>query len=107
MSDSPEEVATRPPCHNSPRFVCFTGDDADPTYFVYVEQKILCQISTFVKAMMMWFASHYVFNLEYPKCAKDAAMFLQENVFLLPQSGSNKTSTYLSLTSDILSMASQ
>ena len=64
---------------------------------MYVEQTVLCQVSTFVKALIIWFVSHYVFNLEYAKCAKDAAVFIQENV---PQTGA-KTSTYLSLSSDI------
>ena len=101
MTDSPEEVGKRPPSRNSPRFVCFTDDNAEPTYFVYVEQTVLCQVSTFVKALIIWFVSQYVFNLEYAKCAKDAAVFIQENVFMLPQAGA-KTSTYLSLSSDIM-----
>ena len=100
MIDSPEEVGKRLPSRNSPRFVCFSDDDAEPTYFVYIEQTILCQVSTFVKALLIWFVSHYIFNLEYTKSAKDAAVFIQENVFLLPQAGA-KTSTYLSFSSDM------
>ena len=55
MTDSPEEVGKRPPCRNSPKFVCFTDDNAEPTYFVYVEQTVLCQV---VKALILWFVSH-------------------------------------------------
>jgi len=50
---------------------------------------------------MLWFATHYVFNLEYSKQAKELALFFQEFIFGLPDN-SKKTSTYLTVSGDIL-----
>jgi len=49
---------------------------------------------------MLWFATHYVFNLEYSKQAKELALFFQEFIFGLPDN--SKTSTYLTVSGDIL-----
>ena len=46
----------------------------------------------------------YVFNLEYNKNTKDICLFFQEFVFGLPHSG-KKSSTYLSVTTDIQGFA--
>lgn len=93
LTDYPEEVGKRPPSGNSPRFVCFTDDNAELTYFVYVEQTVLCQVSTFVKALIIWFVSH---------CNMLSVQKMQLfSVFMLLQAGA-KTSTYLSLSSDIM-----
>ena len=56
--------------------------------------------TSFTKALMLWFGSHYVFNLEYCKTVKNIALFFQESVFCLPDK-STKGATYLTVTSDI------
>ena len=48
----------------------------------------------------------YVFNLEYEKKVKDVAVFLQEFVFGLPDtSGTKKSASYLTITSDVQAFA--
>ena len=61
-----------------------------------------CAVTAFSKALMLWFVSHYIFNLEYYKQAKDVALFMQEFVFGLP-THDKKSGTYLSVTTDIQS----
>ena len=108
MTDEPDEVGRRnpPPPRSAPRFVCFKGvDGGDSTYFIYIEQNLLCQLRTFNMALVVWFASHYVFNLEYVKSLKEVAMFIQEFVFCLPDN-IKKSATYLTVCSDIQSFCS-
>ena len=47
----------------------------------FLEQKVLCAVSTFCKSIFVWFACHYIFNLEYDKRVKEVALFFQEYVF--------------------------
>ena len=65
MADDPQEVCTGSPKRTAPRVAAFRGDD-DVTYFLFIKEKILFNISaSFTKVLMLWFVSHYVFNLEY------------------------------------------
>ena len=43
-----------------------------------LEQSILCELKTFTKALFVWFATHYIFNLEYDHHIKETALFYQE-----------------------------
>lgn len=54
----PEQVAAveKPP-RNSPRIGRFIAQDAEPVYFVFIEQKALCKCSTLTKAIFVWFCS--------------------------------------------------
>ena len=65
---------------------------------------MFCNVNSFSKALFTWFSLFYVFNLEYNKNAKDICLFFQEFVFGLPDSG-KKSSTYLSVTTDIQGFA--
>ena len=63
MTDDPECAASKPPVRTAPRIGCFSGDE--PQYFLFVENKTLFPVSTLSRALMFWFALHYIFNLEY------------------------------------------
>lgn len=90
MAETPEVCATEGPQRNSPRIGRFVSIDCSTSYFIFVEQKVLMQVSSFSMALMIWFSSHYVFNLEYHKYYKDAAMFIQEFIFDLYESDTKK-----------------
>ena len=65
---------------------------------------MLCVCHSFSHALMLWFISHYVFNLEYAIQVREVAMFVQEFVFGLPTTSGmkrHKTSTYLAVSTDI------
>lgn len=101
MADDPQEVCTGSPKRTAPRVAAFRGDD-DVTYFLFIEEKILFKISaSFTKVLMLWFVSHYVFNLECCKHVRDVALFIQEFVFGLPERSRNKGATYLTVATDI------
>lgn len=107
MSDVPEDVATAPPARNAPWIGEFSVEDGEAAYFVFVEQKVFCSVNSFTKSLFIWFSVFYVFNLEYDKNAKDVCLFFQEFVFGLPCNLFRKTSTYMSVTTDISSLAIQ
>lgn len=88
-----EHVARRDPPRPDPRIVCFGRN----SYFIFIENNILCQLSSVATAIMVWFASQYVFHLEYCRHSKEVAIFLQELVFQLTDSQAKKTVTYLSV----------
>ena len=91
---------------SSPRIAGFVGDEST-TYFLFIEHTILFNVtSTFSRVLMLWFACHYVFNLENCKGIKNVALFFQEFVFSLPER-SNKGATYLTVTSDISKFVDQ
>ena len=52
----------------------------------------------------MWFATHYIFNLEYDHHIKETALFYQEYLFGEPDT-CIKSSTYLSVSTDIKKIA--
>ena len=102
MSDDLEEVGTRPPSRTAPRICAFQGEEAQ--YFLYVEGRPLFHVTNVAQAIMFWFILHYIFNLEYCAEVKLVALFFQELVFGLSASSylkHHKTSTYLTVTTDI------
>ncbi len=99
MAESPEETAKKGP--NTPTIAGFKDPDSCATFFVFVEQKILCRVSSFTSALMLWFAIHYVFHLQYSKDTSEVALFIQEFVLGLPSTTCKKTAAYLTVTSDI------
>ena len=105
MADVPETVATTPPVRNTPWIGEFNVEDGDSVYFIFVEQKVLCSVNSFTKSLFVWFSLFYVFNLEYDKNVKELCLFFQEFVFGLPSNSCKKTSTYLSVTTDIQGFA--
>ena len=59
MSEDPVTAATKVSTA-APVIACF-----DSSYYLFVENKVLLRgISTFCKALALWFALHYVFHLE-------------------------------------------
>ena len=83
MSDDPQDICDQSSV-STPRFAAFVSDDTT-TYFWFIERKIVFNVNTsFSKALMLWFASQYVFNLEYHKTVKSIGLFFEEFVFSLP-----------------------
>jgi len=94
MVENPEAAARSDPQRSALWFAAFKCPDGGETqYFIFIEQKILCAVQSFSKALMLWFTSHYIFNLEYGRPVKEVAIFFEELVFNLPDS-SKKSSTY-------------
>ena len=62
------------------------------------EQNHLCQMQSFKMAFVVWFITHYVFNLEYSKQMREVVTFVREFVFGLPNKV--KSATYLTVSSD-------
>ena len=98
MVDVPEDVAKEAPT-SAPRFACFKSDERQD-YFIFVEKQVLCSVKSFTRALMLWFALHYIFNLLYCKQAKELSWFFQEFIFELPFTG-KKTRSYLAITTDV------
>lgn len=102
MAEAPEVCAEEIPKRNSPRIGRFIAIDCSPTYFIFIEQQVYVQVSSFAMALFIWFASHYVFNLEYSKYCKDAAMFIQEFIFDLYESDiKQKKQNYLTAVTEL------
>lgn len=101
MSTDPESVGNEISSRNTPFIAEFNGDDCETVYFLYVEQFPLCSTCSFTKALYLWFSFYYIFNLEYAKILKDLCLFFQEFIFGLPDNCIKKTSTYLSVSTDI------
>jgi len=75
MTDDIKVIATSEPQRSAPRFACFPGEHQSQ-YFLFVESEVLCITNSFSQALMLWFATHYVLNLEY--CPKTkVALFMQ------------------------------
>lgn len=107
MAEDPAVVAVKNPPLPNPRFAAFKEDNGDITYYLFIEQKVLCTIPTsFTRSLILWFSVHYIFHLDYYPKIHDVALFFQEFVFGLPESqkgkgAKNKTCTYLTISSDI------
>ena len=101
MTERPEVCATEDPKRNSPRIGRFVALGGKPTYFVFIEQKVFIQVSSFVMALFVWFCVHYIFNLEYHKYYKDVAMFLQEFIFELPECNTKLKQNYLTVVTEL------
>lgn len=96
ITEDPQDLLKDCARMSAPRFALF----GDSTYYIFVEGNILCEVSSFSRALCLWFATHYIFDLEYCKPLKEMCLFLQEFVFRLPQK-TKKTATYLTTSSDI------
>lgn len=81
FGEDPNVVAAQPPARCSLRSAEFVVEDASSTYFVFVEQMTVCECSTFLNALFIWFCTHYV--LYYTELA-DLCAFFQEFIFGLP-----------------------
>ena len=76
--------------------------DGTGTYVLIIEKKVWCTgIPTFCHALALWFAVHYIFNLEYSKDISEVAIFMQEFLFGLPATRAKKSATYLTVCSNI------
>ena len=78
----------------------YDENSSELSYFLFVEQEVLFCVSSFSKAIFLWFATFYVFNLHYEKSTREVPLFFQEYVFGHPDP-CKKTSTYLSVSTDI------
>ena len=104
MSDAPDRCATEEPVRNSPRIGRFQSVSA-VEYYVFIEQRVLMKVTSLTTALLMWFISHYVFNLEYHKYYQNPAMFIQEFIFNLPES-KKKSQCYLTAASELQRLVS-
>ena len=59
MSISPEAIAAAPPVRNAPWIGEFSTEDGNSMYFIFVEQKVLCSVNSFVKSLFIWFSLFY------------------------------------------------
>ena len=103
MAENPEIVAVKDPPLPSPRFAAFKEVNGDITYYLFIEQKVLCNVTSFIRSLILWFSVHYIFHLDYFPKIHDVALFFQEFVFGLPESqkAKSKSCTYLTVSSDI------
>ena len=103
MIDDLVVIAKRDPKRTAQWFASFEGEDVSQ-FFIFVEDFVLTQASSFSKPLILWFISHYILNLEYKKKIYEIALFFQEFVSiyqLQEQKKKHKTATYLSVTTDI------
>ena len=103
MSQDPEVVCIKDPPMPSPRFAAFKEVNGNIVYYIFVEQNVLCTVSSFTNCLVLWFCVHYIFHLGYLQKIHDVAQFFQEFVLGLPQCTKHKTTSYLSVSSDIQS----
>ena len=104
MAEDPVISAGEIPKRNSPRIGRFVGIDCQPIiiYYIFIEQQVYVQVSSFAMALLVWFSSHYIFNLEYHKYCKDAAMFIQEFIFDLYENDTKqKKQNYLTAVTEL------
>ena len=87
------------PTRTSPRIGRFVVLDGEPFYLVFVEQVPLIKCNNLIKAVTVWFAAHYAFNLEYHKYYQEMALFIQEFLFDLPEK--KKSAKYLTTVTGI------
>ena len=100
-AEDPNVVATSV-ATSAPVIGGFQDTDGINTYYLFVEKKVLLgDLSSFCKTLAIWFSLHYIFNLEYDKPISEVALFIQEFIFGLPAPKTKKTSTYLTVSSDI------
>lgn len=85
------------PHKNAPRIVKLYGGQQDQ-YFIIVEQDILVGTSSISSAVLLWFAAHYAFDMEYGYT--DVGNFFQDFIFCV---GPHKTrkSSYKTITGSI------
>ena len=99
VSTLPDRVTTEVA---SPKLGRFLGEE-HVSYYIFVEGRVLCSCNSFAKAFFVWFCSHYIFNLAYHKYYHDAALFIQEFVFSLPDTN-KKSANYLTVATEILNL---
>ena len=105
MTDGVDEIMSRDPPRTAPRVAAFQKADGGwVDYFIFIDKAVLCKVNTLAKAIILWFVSHYVFNLEYEKQLKNVALFFQEFIFVL-LAGAKKSAFYLTVTSDLHAFA--
>ena len=97
MTKSPESAA-RGSLTSSPSIGKF-GEDS-PQFFIFVEKIPLCYVTSFSRAIYLWFSVHYIFHLQYHQQLQEFALFFQESVFGIPMH-CKKTTTYLATATDI------
>ena len=80
---------------NTPRVVNIGG-----SFFLIVEQDVLCDVDDLSEAVFLWFAIHYVFNIQYNKVLNNVGLFFQDNIFECSDA-TKRTATYNSIVGDI------
>ena len=97
---TPMEVALQTaPRRNTPRIAAFKGPE-NKQFFVFVEQSVLCEGPDISSTLYFWFASFYVFNLEYDKNAKHLSLFFQDVILGLPDTN-KRGASYIAVISDL------
>ena len=96
VTDNPDELVAHRAKMTAPWFAAF----GESSFYIIIEGIILCETSTFVKGLCLWFASHYVFNLEYSKSLKEVC--LSSRICVQASSRIKKTARYLMTSSNIV-----
>ena len=83
-------------------------EDSIQQHFICVEQELILETSNILAAIFFCIAAHYIFNLEYNKYYyKDAAMFIQEFIFELPECDTRlKKQSYLTVVTELKNLMS-
>ena len=105
MTDVPEVVAvTSVADFKGPRIGRFVHDDSNEEYFIFVENLVLCKITSLVKAVFLWFSMFYIFHLSYPSDMIEFCLFIQEFICGIPDTSTSKSANYRSVITDIQSI---
>lgn len=100
MDDIAKRVTTP-----SPTIIAIRSPE-DCKYCLVIEKEVvITEILSFSRALSLFLAIHYIFNLHYEKLVREVVLFLQEFLFGLPAPNAKKSSTYLSVTSNLQSFA--
>ena len=70
-------------CKNpTPLIACFQTGPSQPSYFIFIEHEIVTQrLTSFSSALFVWFATFFIYNLEYTKEVADVAIVSFKNLF--------------------------
>ena len=70
-------------CKNpTPLIACFQTGPLQPSYFIFIEHEIVTQrLTSFSSALFVWFATFFIYNLEYTKEVADVAIVSFKNLF--------------------------
>ena len=74
------------------------SNEFERSYFIMLEQEVLCYTSSFSNALFLWVSSYYIFNLDYEKNTKEVLLCLQEYVFGQPEQFKKSSTCLFQLT---------
>ena len=86
----------------SPTIFAIREVSEDCKYCLVIEKKVtINEIVSFTRALSIFFAVHYIFNLEYDKSLSEVALFLPRVFVWAASLECQKSSTYLAVSSNV------